>query len=181
LALFANVSWTYFATIFIVATVITELEFLQNLAAIIARDPNYWQYKAKPATGIAEIPKTGRERLNGANGKSSMELKILNTLWTLQAHHHPELDASVTFTIQVPTSRHVDPQYAEYLTAVGKLMQANLLTESDNKQVCLTFEGLTYCAEHYKEFPSDRWYFDEVPIDAAKRERLMNKIMSIAS
>ena len=37
LALFSNHWSTYFAGIFVIATAVTELEFLQNLAAIIKR------------------------------------------------------------------------------------------------------------------------------------------------
>ncbi|MBP1177637.1 hypothetical protein JOE49_004889 [Paenibacillus sp. PvR133] len=35
LCLFANNAWCYFAAIFIIATAVTQLDFLQNLAAII--------------------------------------------------------------------------------------------------------------------------------------------------
>ncbi len=45
LALFSSHVVTYFAAIFIVATAVTELEFLQNLAAIIRKDENYFKYK----------------------------------------------------------------------------------------------------------------------------------------
>ncbi|BDW94847.1 hypothetical protein MACH10_05320 [Thalassospira tepidiphila] len=45
LALFSSHWVTYFAAIFIVATAVTELEFLQNLAAIIRKDENYFNYK----------------------------------------------------------------------------------------------------------------------------------------
>ena len=42
--LFANSPWIYFASIFIIATTVTELSFLQNLAAIIRGDKNYFDY-----------------------------------------------------------------------------------------------------------------------------------------
>jgi len=45
LALFSNHWATYFAALFIVATAVTELEFLQNLAAIIRGNKEYFQYK----------------------------------------------------------------------------------------------------------------------------------------
>ena len=45
LAVVANSFWTYFAAIFILATLVTELEFLQNLAAIIRGDKNYFDYR----------------------------------------------------------------------------------------------------------------------------------------
>ncbi|MFH1011260.1 MAG: hypothetical protein V1784_08500 [bacterium] len=182
LALFANTGWTYFAAIFIVATVITELEFLQNLAAIIARHPNYWKYKEKPTTDTTKPPESVDERRTDLAVKNSMELKILNTLWVLQAHHHADLDASITFTIQWPPSKYVDPQHAAYLIAIGKLMEARLLAVvGENQQVTLTLEGLKYCADHYKEFPADRWYFEEVQLDPDKRVRLISKLKSISA
>ncbi len=45
IALFSSHWGTYFAAIFIVATAVTELEFLQNLAAIIRKDENYFNYR----------------------------------------------------------------------------------------------------------------------------------------
>lgn len=45
LALFSNHWTTYFAGIFVIATAVTELEFLQNLAAIIRGNKEYFDYK----------------------------------------------------------------------------------------------------------------------------------------
>ncbi|WFO52175.1 hypothetical protein [Aeromonas veronii] len=45
IAFFSSHWTTYFAAIFIVATAVTELEFLQNLAAIISKDKNYFDFK----------------------------------------------------------------------------------------------------------------------------------------
>lgn len=50
LALFSSHAVTYFAAIFIIATAVTELEFLQNLAAIIRKDENYFNYKKEILT-----------------------------------------------------------------------------------------------------------------------------------
>ncbi len=50
LALFSSYWVTYFAAIFIIATAVTELEFLQNLAAIIRKDENYFNYKKEALT-----------------------------------------------------------------------------------------------------------------------------------
>jgi hypothetical protein len=45
LALFSNYWITYFAAIFIIATAVTELEFLHILAAIIRGDKNYFDFR----------------------------------------------------------------------------------------------------------------------------------------
>ncbi|WP_444888328.1 hypothetical protein [Microbulbifer sp. JMSA008] len=43
--LFANSPYTYFASVFIIATAVTQLEFLQNLAAIIRGSKEYFDYQ----------------------------------------------------------------------------------------------------------------------------------------
>jgi len=45
IALFANNPWCYFAAVFIIATAVTQLEFLQNLAAIIRGSKEYFDYQ----------------------------------------------------------------------------------------------------------------------------------------
>ena len=55
IALFSNHWATYFAALFIIATTITELEFLERLAAIIRGSKHYFDYKIVEA-GSAEAP-----------------------------------------------------------------------------------------------------------------------------
>ena len=55
LALFSDHWTTYFAGIFIIATAVTELEFLQNLAAILRGDKNYFDYR-KAISGKIQAP-----------------------------------------------------------------------------------------------------------------------------
>lgn len=45
LSLFANNGYCYFCAIFIIATAVTKLDFLQNLAAIIRGSKDYFDYK----------------------------------------------------------------------------------------------------------------------------------------
>ncbi|NIK29395.1 hypothetical protein FHS45_002496 [Thalassobacillus devorans] len=45
LCLFANNTWSYLAGIFIIATAVTRTEYLQNLAAIIRGNKDYFEYK----------------------------------------------------------------------------------------------------------------------------------------
>lgn len=45
LALFSNNTTTYFVAIFVIATAVTELEFLQTLAAIVRGNKDYFDYK----------------------------------------------------------------------------------------------------------------------------------------
>lgn len=56
LSLFANNSYCYFGAIFIIATAVTQLDFLQNLAAIIRGSKEYFDYKkdSKPTKQVEE-------------------------------------------------------------------------------------------------------------------------------
>jgi hypothetical protein len=45
LAIAANNYYVYGMSIFIIATIITKLDFLENLAAIFSKDAHYWNYK----------------------------------------------------------------------------------------------------------------------------------------
>lgn len=61
LAFFSSHWATYFAAIFIVATAVTELEFLQNLAAIIRKDENYFKYKKEALSKAENIRRKAEE------------------------------------------------------------------------------------------------------------------------
>ncbi len=43
LCLFSDNGWIYFAGVFIIVTTITELDFLQNIAAVIQGNKNYFK------------------------------------------------------------------------------------------------------------------------------------------
>lgn len=63
LALFSSHWGTYFAAIFIVATAVTELEFLQNLAAIIRKDENYFKYRKEAFSKEEAIKRKVQEEI----------------------------------------------------------------------------------------------------------------------
>ena len=65
LACFANHGATYFASLFIIATAITELDFLQNLAAIIRGNDAYFNFK-KESIPEKEIEESISKELNTA-------------------------------------------------------------------------------------------------------------------
>ena len=56
LSLFANNGYCYFGAIFIIATAVTQLDFLQNLAAIIRGSKEYFEYKkeSKPTKQVEQ-------------------------------------------------------------------------------------------------------------------------------
>jgi hypothetical protein len=63
LACFANHAATYFASLFIIATAITELDFLQNIAAIIRGNDAYFSFK-KESIPEKEIKDSISQELN---------------------------------------------------------------------------------------------------------------------
>ena len=71
LALFANHVATYFAALFIVATSVTELDFLQNLAAIIRGDRAYFEYKSKQLSKEQIEQKVREEQQELANAEEA--------------------------------------------------------------------------------------------------------------
>ena len=150
LALFCNNVWVYAASVFIVATGITETEFLQNLAAIIRGNSHYFDYK-KAISGEIEPPKKDKKAL-----RNPMEFKILNTLWTKQVNKFPNFDRLFTFLITQNS-----PEYTAFREYGGKLIGEGLVGETETGQYYLTPKGWEYCKQHYKEFPSDQWWPSE--------------------
>jgi hypothetical protein len=86
LALLSNNVTTYFAAIFVIATAITELEFLQNLAAIIRGNKEYFDFKKETlskesklehlASEVGQVTATtesNEQNLNSANVDSSFD------------------------------------------------------------------------------------------------------------
>lgn len=63
LSFFSSNVTTYFAAIFIVATAVTELEFLQNLAAIIRKDEHYFKYKKEALSREDHIRRKAEEAI----------------------------------------------------------------------------------------------------------------------
>jgi hypothetical protein len=61
LALFSNNVTTYFVAIFVIATAVTELEFLQNLAAIVRGNKEYFDYKKETLSKEEKLHKLTAE------------------------------------------------------------------------------------------------------------------------
>lgn len=81
LALFSAHWVTYFAAIFIIATAVTELDFLQTLAAIIRKDKNYFEFKKDSLSAIEKIKQKTDEYIEedliaGASSKSDKPLNL---------------------------------------------------------------------------------------------------------
>ena len=163
LALFCNKIVTYFAALFIIATAVTELEFLQNLAAIIRGDKSYFDYKAA-ISGKIEPPQE-----NVKPKRQLMEYKILNTLWTKQVNKFPDFTTLFTFRLHANSS-----EYLKFREASSKLIGEGLISETDQGQLYLTNSGFDHCKQHYGEFPSDQWWPEET-INEENLRGVLNK------
>ncbi len=78
LSLFSNHWTTYFAAIFIIATAVTELEFLHVLAAIIRGDKNYFDFRREYLTKEEAIQKSS-ESIEAAETEEELELETQRT------------------------------------------------------------------------------------------------------
>lgn len=89
IALFANNGYCYFATIFIIATAVTQLEFLQNLAAIIRGSKEYFDYK-KEFIPQKEVEKTIKKEIESSgfielvNRKDSLPIVLITEEYTFK-------------------------------------------------------------------------------------------------
>ena len=165
LSLFCNNVWNYFAALFIIATAVTEIEFLQNLAAIIRGDKNYFAYKQAIA-GEINPSQIGNEPVT----KSPMENKILNTLWTKQVNKFQDLSTLFTFKV-FPNSQ----EFVDFRVAGAKLIGEGLIGETPNDgNYHLTQKGYDYCKIHYGEFGSAQWWPEET-IDREKLKKVLGK------
>ncbi|SED78901.1 hypothetical protein SAMN04490185_4195 [Pseudomonas frederiksbergensis] len=71
LALFGNHISVYFAAVFIIATAVTELEFLQTLAAIIRGNKEYFSYKTSTMSAEEKLRLVKAELDELGGGKAS--------------------------------------------------------------------------------------------------------------
>ncbi len=181
LTLFANHWATYFAGVFIIATAVTELEFLQNLAAIIRGFKPYFEHKTALATQgkihpseaipLSPPPTIQVDPLSSIHGhhaekpklRTAFEYKILQTLWTKQVSKFPDFSKVFTFRINANS-----PEFIEYHKASTELIKENLISETVDGQAHLTSVGWEYCKEHYEDFPPDQWW----PSDSMNEENL---------
>ena len=163
---FISAHWTtYFATIFIIATAITELDFLQNLAAIIRGDKNYFDY-LKSKQGAISASEAEKSK---APERNAMQYKILNTLWTKQVNHYPEFDNFWTFRIN-----NNSPEYTHFRENAGILIGEGLVRETDEGQYYLSPIGWDYCKKNHNSFPADQWWPEE-KINQMNYELVKNK------
>jgi len=154
LTLFSNNAWVYFASVFIIATSITETEFLQNLAAIIRGSKPYFDYKMATAGEISP------EKEKTTSKRDPMEYKILNTLWTKQVNKFPEFTTLFTFVISPNT-----PEYLKFREFGGKLIGEGLIGETPEGHYHLTLDGFEYSKNNHEKYPSDQWWPEEPIIE----------------
>ena len=86
-----------------------------------------------------------------------MEYKVLNTLWVHQVTRNPDYSyddpTAWTFKIKYPS-----PEFEGYFLAGLKLVNEELVGQTNYGYLFLTAKGFEYCKEHYKEFPPDKWW-----------------------
>jgi len=153
IALIANNTLVYIASLFIIATLFTEGDYLLTLIAIIRGDKG-WLDLQKMIKGVSNPPQkdeTSRKR-------SAMEYKILNTLWTKQVNYYADYSKLWGFTINVGA---ID--YLEFREAADRLLEEGLISRGDQGMYFLTGKGIKFCADNYTTFsnPDDQYWPEE--------------------
>ncbi|MCP4649956.1 MAG: hypothetical protein GY853_07765 [PVC group bacterium] len=177
LSLFCNHVSVYFASVFIIATAITETEFLQNLAAIISDSKEYFHYKQ------AKEGKTSLDKISSTEGtikitkketislvRDPIEYKILNTLFTKQVNKFPTFSPLFTFII----SRN-SFEYPKFREMGSKLYGEGLIGETENGHYCLTQTGWEWCKKHYDDFKSSPQWWSEEPIIVENLKKVLEQ------
>ncbi|WP_462250978.1 hypothetical protein [Ekhidna sp.] len=113
-SLFANNAYCYFASIFIIATAVTQLDFLQNLAAIIRGSKEYFDYK-KETIPVNEIEKSKEEEIEEAERISEKKDKDSNLLdIQSSALEHSNLSGRQFFLlVENQTFRYLEKKYRQ--------------------------------------------------------------------
>ena len=71
LAFAANNVWTYGLSIFVVATLVTELQFLEKLAAMFTNRDKYWEYLAQKSTPEQTVQKAALEAVEDVQAEET--------------------------------------------------------------------------------------------------------------
>jgi len=151
LAVIASNTFVYVGALFIIATLFTDGEYLLNLLAIMRGDKEWFGFQ-KFKLRHDSINASQRE------GRTPMEYKILNTLWTQQVNYYPEFSKLWGFAIGV-----VAPEYQNFRDAINRLIEEGLVFRNEQGMHFLTGSGIIFCAENYESFPKkdEQYYPDE--------------------
>jgi len=153
IALIANNIFVYIASLFIIATLFTEREYLLTLIAIMRGDKGWLDYQ-KLVRGESNPPSKDESKRE----RSVMEYRILNTLWTKQVNYYPNYSKFWGFTINIGA---ID--YMDFREAANRLIGEGLVFVGEQGMYFLTKSGIKYCAENYTTFPhpEDQYWPEE--------------------
>ncbi|MFG6113812.1 hypothetical protein ACGTN9_01395 [Halobacillus sp. MO56] len=166
LCLFANNTWSYFAGIFIIASAVTRTEYLQNLAAIIRGNKEYFDYKKEFVSNQEIFDHKLQEIIEFEQGEkqSSDDAELVtatpggvNTIETLQPLQLALIAEDFAFKeierrYNTPIQRHI-----RITTKEKRLEFDGLLELKDKNVICATkiiphdpfpIEPLTYSIQH---------------------------------
>jgi hypothetical protein len=131
LALYSDSFGTYFAAIFIVATAVTELEFLEKLAAIIRGSKEYFDYK-KSQVPVDEAKAKAAEEMVAAEVPNALQATA--TADAAPGHLLPSGDAaSLGYTIEQLTLTYFERR-------LGNPIQRNVRFSTARAEV--EFDGI---------------------------------------
>lgn len=163
IAIIANNNWVFIADLFITATLFTEGKYLLSLMAIMRGDKEYFNYLLQSSMNT---PSSEPEMQ-----KSTMQYKILNTLWTKQVNYFPEYTKLWGFTINIGAI-----EYFDFIEAINQLIGRGWVFKGEQNMFFLTKEGFKFCAKNYSTFLNpENQYWPEEQINTKNRKTAIKK------
>lgn len=171
IALFSNNVWCYFAAIFIVATAVTQLAFLQNLAAIIRGSKEFFDYQREFLTQ-SEVEKSAAKE-----AKEIEEVEGETRAVHMQAGH----DVNITLdqsSLSFPHFAMICEEYAfRYLERkYGKPIQRHIRFRG--KGMFTEFDGIMQLEKHDIVFEVKIGRGSDLPLGFVRRttERMIERV-----
>ncbi len=108
---------------------------------------------------------TTEDQSSQAIGRSAIQHKILNTLWTKQVNRYDEWMRGVHWLFRI---NHPSSEFLGWRDASTSLIRDGLVLENSQGLVFLTPEGFEYCRQRHEEFGTDQWW----PLEPIRPEML---------
>ena len=142
LAAFADHWATYFASLFIIATAVTELEFLQNLAAIIRGNQAYFRYKKDfiPKKEVEEsINKELQTSIDDLERDQSLKSTVSFPLDEGKLNSMPQyiIAEELVFRYLEQKYKQTISRHVRYHGGGGTLLEFDGVMEDSNKDILL--------------------------------------------
>jgi hypothetical protein len=133
-ALFANNGYCYFGAIFIIATAVTQLDFLQNLAAIIRGSKEYFDYKkeSKPTQEVEnELERESQVIENAPVEEEIKDLQMETTTINSAISNQNFSSGQFAFVTEEYTFKFLEKKFKRPIQRYVRVLSTKFRTEFD--------------------------------------------------